>query len=77
MQRGSKYLSVSEAGVSDRETYDLSLGNCKMLLWGVLWQILSSGYGATDGLKQSPASYVVSWFSARQGVALWKIVLPA
>lgn len=39
------------------------------------YRLYSLADGATDDLKQSPMSYVVNWFSERQGVALWKIVL--
>lgn len=38
VQRGGKCFGVREAGVSDKEAQDLSLGNCKVVLCGVLLQ---------------------------------------
>lgn len=35
-------FGVREAGVSDKEAQDLSLGNCKVVLCGVLLQTLLS-----------------------------------
>lgn len=42
MQRGGKRFGVREAGVSDKEAQDLSLGNCEVVLCGVLLQTLVS-----------------------------------
>lgn len=42
VQRGGKRFGVREAGVSDKEAQDLSLGNCKVVLCGVLLQTLVS-----------------------------------